>query len=63
MSLMGEKPFGDALKKYFKKFAFKNAVLADLIEYFDQEFKQLNLGFTLHEWQTSWIQTAGLNEC
>ena len=50
MSLMGEKPFGDALKKYFKKFAFKNAVLADLIEYFDQEFKQLNLGFSLHEW-------------
>ncbi|KAL4494534.1 hypothetical protein ABPG72_004436 [Tetrahymena utriculariae] len=63
MSLMGDKPFSDALKKYFKKFEFRNTVLDDLIEFFDHEFKQLNLGFSLHEWQKSWIQTAGLNEC
>ena len=50
MSLMGEKPFADALKNYFKKFAFKNAVLDDLIKCFDQEFKQLNFGFSLHDW-------------
>lgn len=35
VSLMGEKPFSDALKKYFKKFEFKNAVLDDLIQFFD----------------------------
>ncbi|KAL4510727.1 hypothetical protein ABPG72_004881 [Tetrahymena utriculariae] len=63
MCLMGEQPFFDGLKAYFKKFAFKNAVLNDLIIHLEQEFKKLHLGFTIHEWQKQWIQTAGLNEC
>lgn len=60
---MGEERFSAAMKVYFHKFAFKNAELKDFIETLNTEFVKLNLDFTLHEWQSMWIQTAGLNEC
>ncbi|EAS02835.3 peptidase M1 family aminopeptidase (macronuclear) [Tetrahymena thermophila SB210] len=63
LSLIGEQNFSSAMKRYFNKFAFKNADLNDFIENLDVEFQTLNLGFSLKEWQQEWISTAGLNEC
>ena len=39
LALITEKNFSSALHKYFKKFAFKNATLDDLINIFDEECK------------------------
>lgn len=48
---MGEDRFSSAMKRYFNKYAFKNAELKDFINNLEVEFSELNLGFTLAEWQ------------
>lgn len=47
MFLIGQEGFGRGCGNYFKKFAWDNATLADLIEFLDVEFKHQNHPFTL----------------
>jgi len=47
LSLMGEEKFSAAMKKYFEKFAFKNAALEDLLAFMEQEFDSKKYGFSI----------------
>jgi len=47
MALIGEEAFGDAMKKYFKKYEYKNATLDDFINCMNDEFQKINKDFTL----------------
>lgn len=55
MYLIGSEGFGRACGVHFKKFAWDNATLDDLIESLDVEFKKQNHPFSLQEWQMEWI--------
>jgi aminopeptidase N len=51
MYLVGEDSFSAALKQYFHKFEFGNAVLDDLLASMDVYFQKSNIGFTLNQWK------------
>jgi len=49
--LIGKDNFANSLKKYFKKFAFKNTTLADFISILDEDFSKQNFDFNLNTWK------------
>ena len=61
--LIGHDNFSKNISNYFKKFAWSNATLQDLL---DELSKIDNIdkhpAYDLKKWNEDWIQTAGLNE-
>ena len=53
---VGREPFIAGVSNYFKKFAFKNAVLADLLTELEA-----TSGRDLKAWSKQWLETAGVN--
>jgi aminopeptidase N len=53
---VGREAFISGVSEYFKKFAFKNAVLADLLTELE-----ITSGRDLKAWSKQWLETAGVN--
>jgi len=53
---VGREPFISGVSNYFKKFAFKNAVLGDLLSELEA-----TSGRDLKAWSKQWLETAGVN--
>jgi len=53
---VGRKQFFAGLANYFKKYAYRNTVLNDLLAELE-----LTSGRDLHAWSQAWLQTAGTN--
>lgn len=53
---IGEDAFQDGLQRYFKKYAFRVATLADFTHVMEEAS-----GWDLKRWQREWIRTEGLN--
>lgn len=60
MWLIGEDNFSKALGNYFQKYAFRNAVLDDLLSEIKPYFSEES-GVTVEEWKKMWLETAGTN--
>jgi aminopeptidase N len=61
--LLGETNFSNSLASYFKKFAWKNTTLNDFIGSIEPFWDEKAHGFSLNDWHSEWICTAGLNVC
>lgn len=63
MAVIGEDIFSSALENYFRKYAYKNTSLEDLLNEFDIELKKSE-GATIDifQWQDEWLNKAGLNK-
>ena len=55
--LLGHKGISESLGRYFAKFSWRNATLADLLA----EFQPASPELDLLEWNKLWIESAGLN--
>jgi aminopeptidase N len=53
---VGREAFDSGVAAYFKKFAFKNAVLSDLLSELE-----VTSGRDLKAWSAQWLETAGVN--
>ena len=53
---VGREAFDSGVAAYFKKFAFKNAVLSDLLSELE-----VTSGRDLNAWCAQWLETAGVN--
>jgi aminopeptidase N len=53
---VGQDAFRDGLRKYFRKYAWRNAELADFLSNLEQAS-----GRKLTDWSTEWLETAGVN--
>ncbi|MFM5904295.1 MAG: aminopeptidase N [Microbacteriaceae bacterium] len=53
---VGREAFEKGVSAYFKKHAFKNAVLGDLLDELE-----VTSGRNLTEWSAKWLETAGVN--
>merc|ERR1719259_1413178 len=60
--LIGHEKFSNNLGSYFHTYKWSNSTLDDFIQKMEQNIEDLNLPFTLNQWNKDWIQTAGLNE-
>ena len=56
-TLIGEKRFQGALRRYFKRFQFSNTRFEDLIEEVKAEVSE----WDMTDWGDKWIRTAGVN--
>ncbi len=62
MFIISEQIFSNALSNYFKKHAFQNTTLEDLINEFDRELKKDPANtIDVEAWKDDWINKAGLN--
>ena len=62
---MGRANFSEAMGAYFKKYAYNNATLQDLLDTMQSvldEQTDLEYKFDLTQFRKDWIETAGLNE-
>lgn len=59
--LLGHQLFSDNIGSYFKEHQWSNSTLEDFLRHMSRNTEDLNLPFNLIEWNTMWIQTAGLN--
>ena len=55
-AFIGEEKFIAAIQSYFKKYAWQNTTLQDLLTELE-----ISSGISLKEWAKSWLQTAGVN--
>lgn len=53
---VGEEPFIEGLKQYFKKHEFSNATLRDFLKVLER-----SSGRSLSEWSREWLETPGVN--
>ncbi|HZI39124.1 MAG TPA: aminopeptidase N, partial [Acidimicrobiia bacterium] len=53
---VGKDAFRDGLRKYFRKYEWRNAELADFLSNLEQAS-----GRKLTDWSTEWLETAGVN--
>lgn len=61
MYLVGQDSFSAALKTYFHRYEFGNAVLDDLLASMESYFQKSNIGFSLNQWKQMWLETPGTN--
>lgn len=62
MTVLGQERFKAAMVEYFKRFAFKNTTLEDLIGCCQEQVScEKHPIFDLDQWNKSHLQTAGLN--
>ena len=53
---LGEDDFREGLQRYFQKYAYRNTTLREFIRMLAEASNK-----NLNTWQTSWLQTSGLN--
>lgn len=58
---IGDNAFRKALQVYFKKYAFKNAVLDDLLNEFQAQVPKETFNNNLMEWKKTWLQSKGVD--
>ncbi|MBK9294855.1 MAG: aminopeptidase N [Oligoflexia bacterium] len=58
---IGENNFKKGLEKYFKKHAYKNTTLDDLLNELEGEVKLTNNKINLQEWKKIWLQSKGVD--
>ena len=58
---ISEKAFRLGVQRYFKKFAYQNTELIDLITSLQEACDTLKLDIDLYSWWDSWIKTSGFN--
>jgi len=65
LHLIGQDNFSQGIQRHFKKFAWSNATLDDLISSLDSSYKPAfpNCPSSLKEWKDQFLSVAGLNEC
>lgn len=62
MCIIGEDTFSAALENYFRKYAFLNTNLEDLLAEFDAQLKkQEHPRVDIMQWKEDWIMAPGLN--
>jgi aminopeptidase N len=62
MTVLGEAKFKAAMVEYFKRYAWKNTTLADLINCCQEQVaEEIHPIYDLDQWNKSHLQTAGLN--